>query len=99
MLDNAGDQLIVEHADAARLDDYIGRWGLGEHGAQALDGRRIAHRASPRRWIHVAVLLPLVGVGLIESDLVSARCEVAQQAAIVSRGAVPPRRQQARSVK
>src|SRR5207237_7730073 len=54
--------------------------------------------ARPWRRIHVTMLLPLVGVGLVENDLVAAAGEIAQQPTIVSRRAVPPGREQARTV-
>src|SRR3712207_1506295 len=44
------------------------------------------------------MLLPVEGVGLVEGDGVAAPGEVAQQAAVVSGGAVPIGRQQARAV-
>ena len=96
--DHAFEQLAVEHADAARLDHDVGLARLGEHAAQALDRRRIDHRARPLGRLDVAVLLAVEGVGLVEGDVVAMRRQRLEDAAIIGRGAVPVGRQQARSV-
>ena len=95
MLDHSGDQLVVEYADSARLHHDVGSARFLEHGAQALGSRRIDNRACPRLRLHVPVLLALIGIRFVKRDLVAAAREVAQQSAIIGRGAVPPRRQQA----
>ena len=74
------------------------RGRLGEHGAQPRLRRRVDAHLGPVRRLDVAVLLPVEGVGLVEGDAVAARREVAEQAAVIGRGAVPVGGQQARSV-
>ena len=65
VLDDAGNQLSVENADAARLDDDVRCPRLGEHGRHALGRRGINNGARPVWRIQVAMALPLVGVGLV----------------------------------
>src|SRR5690349_21762865 len=98
MLEDSVYQLRVEHADAARLDDDVGIRRALENGAKSFGGRIVHHRPGPGLQLHVAMLLPVIRVGLVESDLVPAARKIAQKPAIISRSAVPPRGQQARTV-
>src|SRR5205085_2377230 len=99
VLDDAFEQFGVEDADAARLDDDVRRAGFFEDSAERFGGGFIDHGLGPFGRLDVLVLLPVEGVGFVENDVVAAQGEVSEQAAIISRGAVPVRGEQAGAVK
>ena len=75
--DGTFQQLAIEHADAVGLDHDVSLAGLGQHAAHSERGCRIDDRASPFRWIDVAMLLPIERVRFVEGDVVAARREFA----------------------
>ena len=96
---HAGLELGVEHPDAARLDQHVELATPRPRAAaspSAVAGQTTTRAQSRIR--DVAMLLPLVGVGLEEGDLVPARRQRLEQPAIIGGGAVPVGRDQARAV-
>ena len=98
-LHDAGDQVIVEHAHAARLDHDIGVGGFVHDAGEALDGGGIDGDARPVGRIDIAMLLPIESVGFVETDVMAATGQFAQDAAIIGGGAVPVGGEEAGSVK
>ena len=65
------------------------RRGASHCGAQALIRGRIHHHLAPSWWCYVSMALAIQDVRLIERDIVAIGGECLQQAAIISRSAVP----------
>jgi hypothetical protein len=65
------EQKIVLEADAACLDDHIGLAAAAATIFSAVDRAFIDDDLAPFRRIDVAVLLPVVDVGLVEGDVVA----------------------------
>ena len=83
-------QQLVEHADAARLDDQVRVARVLQRRRHAVGAlARIDHHARVVGIGDVAVLLPPVRVRLVEGDVVPAGVQRPDDAAVVRGGAVP----------
>ena len=89
MVEDTLRQLVVEDADAARLDHDVRGAGFGEDACAGLRGCFVDDRMGVSGRIDVAMLLPLEGVGFVEGDVVTSRGKVAQEAAVIGGGTVP----------
>jgi hypothetical protein len=88
----------VEHADAAGLDHQVGATRVIHHAQRmlvALAG--IDDHLGPVGVGEVAVLLPAIGVGLVEAHAVAPLVQRTDDAAVIGGGTVPVGRDQARS--
>ena len=99
VVQHALQQEVVEHPHPAGLDHHVGLARLRQHLAGGALGGGIDHRAGVGGRVDVAVLLPVVGVGLVEGDVPAAPMQLAQHAAVVGGRPVPIGRDQRRAVK
>src|SRR3954447_3570200 len=97
LLDDRSFEQLIKYADAARFDDDVEIARGVERARNAVQSfTGVDNHARPLGIFgHVAMLLTAVRVGLEESDLVAERGKVADDAAVVSRRAVPVRRNEA----
>jgi hypothetical protein len=98
ILDHSLQQLAIEKAYAARLDDNVGVRRFREHPPQPFRGGGVDDGSSPLGWFDIPMLLPLEGIGFVEADLIAMRRQRLQNAAIIGRSAVPVGGQQAGSI-
>ena len=89
VLEDAGQQLVVEHTDAAGFDDDVCVLSLGQHRLHAGDGCGIHGDLRPVGRLDIAVALPVEGVRLVERDAVAQPGQRAQQATVIRCGTVP----------
>ena len=92
------DQLGIEHADPARLDDDVGVGRFGKNTAQPLGRRRVHHRSRIGGRLDVAMLMPIERVRFVEDDIVAMPRQRRQDAAVIGRRPVPIGGQQAGAV-
>jgi hypothetical protein len=92
-------QLAVEHTDAAEFYDHVGVRGGLQRPLHRVDGGLEDGDLRPFRVVDVAVRLALEGVGFVKGELVTARGERLQQAAVIGGGAVPIGGDEARTEK
>jgi hypothetical protein len=98
LLQHGSFQQRIENADSTRLHQQVRASRRLQRALHAVL-TRVDHDSSPRWHFQIAVLLPVEGIGFIKNSAVTTIVQRFDYPSVVRRGAVPIRRQQARTEK
>src|SRR3990170_2037049 len=90
-------KVLVKGSHAARLYDKVGSFGVYKRLIDTGLCGRIDLDLCPIRVVYVPVLLPVIGIGLIERYFVSKPAEILDDAAVIRSGPVPVGRNERRA--